>query len=84
MIYNFFRIFCWIVNYPIALLFTRHKTYYEDKASTNLKKGGKLLIQNHFGACNFFGNGKAVFLNFFRLFRNKFAVDFRHKLYKRI
>ncbi|MBQ9709819.1 MAG: 1-acyl-sn-glycerol-3-phosphate acyltransferase [Clostridia bacterium] len=78
MIYNFFRIFCWIVNYPIALLFTRHKTYYEDKASTNLKKGGKLLIQNHFGAWDFVLSSYLVFPR--RLYVVTSEMPYKNKL----
>ena len=48
MIYDIFRIIGLILGYPLQLLFFKRKTYYEDEKNTNLKKGGKLIITNHF------------------------------------
>ncbi len=48
MIYTIFRLIGLTLGYPLQLLFFKRKTYYEDKESTNLKKGGKLIISNHF------------------------------------
>lgn len=48
MIYDIFRIIGLITGYPIQWLFFKRKTYYEDKKNTNLRKGGKLIITNHY------------------------------------
>ena len=53
MIYEFFRLIGVITGYPFQLLFFRRKTYYEDKKNTNLKKGGKLIISNHFNLLDY-------------------------------
>lgn len=67
MIYEFFRWFAIITAYPAQLLFFKRKTYYEDGARRRpWKKGGALVISNHF--------------NFFDYMVNMFAVQPR-KLY---
>ena len=48
MIYHFFRLLGLIAGYPLQLLFFKRKTYYEDKKSTRVRVGGKLIISNHF------------------------------------
>ena len=48
MIYAIFRLIGLTLGYPLQLLFFKRKTYYEDKRSTSLMKGGKLIISNHF------------------------------------
>ncbi|MBQ9806806.1 MAG: 1-acyl-sn-glycerol-3-phosphate acyltransferase [Clostridia bacterium] len=37
-----------ITGFPIQLLLFKRKTYYEDKKSTHLHRGGKLIISNHY------------------------------------
>ncbi len=48
----FYKIFWWvavITAYPLQLLFFKRKTYYEDeKNPTKPKKGGGLVISNHY------------------------------------
>ena len=47
--YDIFRTIGLILGYPLQLLFFKRKTYYEDKKSTPpIRKGGKLIITNHF------------------------------------
>ena len=48
MIYAIFRTIGLTLGYPLQLFFFKRKTYYEDKKSTRLMKGGKLIITNHF------------------------------------
>ena len=48
MIYAIFRFIGLTLGYPLQLLFFKRKTYYEDKKSTHIMKGGKLIITNHF------------------------------------
>lgn len=78
MVYNFFRIVCWIVNFPIAFLFTKHKTYYEDKEHTDLKKGGKLVIQNHYCVWDFVLSSYLVFPR--RLYVVASEMPYKNKL----
>ena len=61
MIYEIFRIFGVVIGYPLQLLFFKRRTFYEDKKNTNLKKGGKLIISNHF---NMFDYVLACFIVF--------------------
>lgn len=78
MIYNFFRLFGLITGYPIQLLFFKRKTYYEDKKSTHLHRGGKLIISNHF---NFLDYALTCFLVFpRRLAAVSCEIPFRHRL----
>ena len=53
IIYAIFRLFGLITGYPAQLLLFKRKTYYEDKKSTNLKKGGKLIIANHYNMLDY-------------------------------
>ena len=48
MIYEIFRVLGIILGYPLQLLFFKRKNYYVDKKNTNLKKGGKLIVSNHY------------------------------------
>ena len=48
MIYAIFRLIGLTLGYSLQLLFFKRKTYYEDKKSTRIMKGGKLIITNHF------------------------------------
>ena len=48
MIYEFFRLLGVFLGYPLQLLFFKRKTLWEDKKATRLRKGGKLIISNHF------------------------------------
>ncbi len=48
MFYAFFRLFGLTMGYPAQLVLFKRKTYYEDKKSTRLFRGGKLIISNHF------------------------------------
>ena len=48
MIYEIFRVIGVILGYPLLVLFFKKKTYYVDKKNTNLKKGGKLIVSNHY------------------------------------
>ena len=53
MIYNFFRILGLVLGYPLQMLFFKRKTYYEDKKSTHIHRGGKLIITNHFNMLDY-------------------------------
>lgn len=48
MFYAIFRMIGLITGFPIQLLLFKRKTYYEDKKSTHLHRGGKLIISNHY------------------------------------
>ena len=48
MIYEIFRVIGVILGYPLQLFFFKRKTYYENKKKTNLLKGGKLIVSNHY------------------------------------
>lgn len=49
MIYSILRVYGLIIGYPLQLLFFKRKTYYEDEScKRSFKKGGKLIISNHF------------------------------------
>lgn len=48
MIYEIFRIIGIFLGYPLQWIFFKRKTFWEDKKATNLYKGGKLIISNHF------------------------------------
>ena len=53
MIYEIFRVLGIIIGYPLQLLFFKRKTYYVDKKNTNLKKGGKLIVSNHYNMLDY-------------------------------
>ena len=61
MFYSFFRILGMILGYPIQLLFFKRKVFYEDKKNTKIRKGGKLIISNHY---NLFDYGLNAFMGF--------------------
>ena len=61
MIYEIFRIIGLILGYPFQWLLFKRKNYYEDKASTNLKKGGKLIITNHYNMFDYVLTSFVVF-----------------------
>ena len=53
MIYEIFRVIGVILGYPLLVLFFKRKTYYVDKKNTNLKKGGKLIVSNHYNMLDY-------------------------------
>lgn len=53
MIYEIFRVIGVIFGYPLLVLFFKKKTYYVDKKNTNLKKGGKLIVSNHYNMLDY-------------------------------
>ena len=53
MIYEIFRVIGVILGYPLLVLFFKKKTYYVDKENTNLKKGGKLIVSNHYNMLDY-------------------------------
>ncbi len=53
MIYGFFRLIGLITGYPAQLLIFKRRTFYEDKKSTRLHRGGKLIISNHFNLLDY-------------------------------
>ena len=61
MIYEIFRILGLILGYPFQWLFLKKKVYYEGKKNKEWKKGGKLIIANHY---NFFDYVLDAFLAF--------------------
>ena len=48
MIYTVFRLIGLTLGWPVQLLLFKRRTFYEDKKSTDLYHGGKLIITNHF------------------------------------
>ena len=48
MFYEIFRLLGIFLGYPLQLLFFKRKTFWEDKRATDLRRGGKLIISNHF------------------------------------
>lgn len=61
MFYEIFRIIGLVTGYPIQLLFFKRKTYYLDKKNTQLLKGGKLIVSNHFGMLDYVLTSFVVF-----------------------
>lgn len=61
MIYTFFRLLGMLTGYPAQLLFFKRRTYYEDKAATDLRHGGKLIICNHFSVVDYVMSAFLVF-----------------------
>ncbi len=61
MFYEIFRIIGLVTGYPFQLLFFKRKTYYVDKKNTNLFKGGKLIVSNHFGMLDYVLTSFVVF-----------------------
>ena len=53
MIYEIFRMLGMILGYPLQLIFFKRRTYFEDKKNRDFKKGGKLIISNHFNMLDY-------------------------------
>ena len=53
MLYEIFRVFGVVIGYPLQFLFFKRKTYYENKKKTNLRKGGKLIVSNHYNMLDY-------------------------------
>ena len=53
MIYEIFRIIGVTLGYPLQWLFFKRKTYYENGKKPNLKKGGKVLVANHYNMLDY-------------------------------
>lgn len=79
MFYTFFRWLGMIMGYPIQWLFFKRKVYYEDKKNSDWKKGGKLIVCNHYNVLDY---GLVAFMVFPRQliavtselpFKNKFV-----------
>lgn len=76
--YEFFRILGVFVGYPLQLLFFKRKTYYENKKKTKLRKGGKLIVCNHY---NMFDYVLGCFIVFPRkLYAVAAEFAFKHSL----
>ena len=57
MFYDIFRWLGLIFGYPLQLLFFKRKTFYEGgEKRKSWKKGGALIISNHFSVLDFFLN----------------------------
>ena len=55
--YEFFRWLAIILGYPLQLLFFKRKTYYEEKPKRkSWRKGGALVISNHYSALDYMMN----------------------------
>lgn len=61
MFYTIFRIIGLVTGYPMQLLFFKRKTYYKDRKKTNIKKGGKLIISNHYNILDYVMTSFIVF-----------------------
>ena len=60
-IYDFFRWLAIILGYPLQLIFFKRKTYYEEGAPKKpWRKGGALVISNHYNALDYIMNMFAV------------------------
>ena len=53
-IYDFFRWLAIILGYPMQLIFFKRKTYYETTKRKSWKKGGALVISNHYNVMDYF------------------------------
>lgn len=53
MFYEIFRIIGLITGYPFQWLFFKKKVYYEGKKNREWKKGGKLIISNHYNLLDY-------------------------------
>ena len=55
--YDFFRWLAIILGYPLQLIFFKRKTYYEGNVKRkHWKKGGALIISNHYNVFDYFMN----------------------------
>ena len=61
MIYDIFRMIGLITGYPIQLLFFKRKTYYEGGKKFGFRKGGKLIITNHYNMLDYVLTSFTVF-----------------------
>ena len=78
MFYTFFRWLGMILGYPIQWLFFKRKIYYEDKKNNDWKKGGKLIVCNHY---NLFDYGLIAFMVFPRqLIAVTSEIPFKRKI----
>ena len=78
MLYEIFRFIGLVTGYPIQLIFFKRKIYYEDKKNTNLKKGGKLIISNHYNMFDYVNISFIVFPR--KLSAVTSEIPFRSKL----
>ena len=78
MLYEIFRFIGLVTGYPIQLIFFKRKIYYEDKKNTNLKKGGKLIISNHYNMLDYVNTSFIVFPR--KLSAVTSEIPFRSKL----
>ena len=61
MFYDIFRIIGLILGYPIQLIFFKRRTFYENGVKRKVKKGGKLIISNHFNMFDYVMTSFIVF-----------------------
>ena len=62
MLYDIFRFIGLVTGYPAQLLLFKRKTYYEDGADKKcFRKGGKLVISNHFNMLDYVLTSFVVF-----------------------
>lgn len=55
--YNLFRWFAILCGYPLQLIFFKRKTYYEDGVKRkSWRKGGALIISNHYNVLDYMLN----------------------------
>ena len=55
--YDFFRWLAIILGYPLQLIFFKRRTYYEDNIKRkSWKKGGALIISNHYNVLDYILN----------------------------
>ena len=59
--YEFFRILGMLSGYPLQWLFFKTKVYYEDNANKKWKKGGKLIVSNHYNVVDYIQTAFMVF-----------------------
>ena len=52
-VYDFFRWLAIILGYPLQLIFFKRKTYYESGKRKGWKKGGALIISNHYNVFDY-------------------------------
>ena len=78
MFYTIFRIIGLLSGYPLQWLFFKKKVYYEGKKNNEWKKGGKLIISNHFNLIDY---GLVCFMTFPRqLFAVTAEAPFKYKI----
>lgn len=53
MLYEIFRVFGVLTGYPLLWLFFKPKIFYQGKKNKKWKKGGKLIISNHFSIIDY-------------------------------